>query len=125
MSASRTIRFTVALPSGKQQELQLPEATTVGELRWKAQKAFGHGFLNLYAANKLKLHEPEKTLHAAGVQIGDHITAVALPVSIATNGLAFALTSPASSIIVAWGALRFGANAPIGTKNVSKVCYSS
>eukprot|EP00435_Cladocopium_sp_Y103_P032372 s760_g8.t1 len=81
--------------------------------RWKqleqamAQKAFGRGFLRLVTADGHALIDPMQSLHAAGLQEGDHVTAVALQAKMTvTKGFeseAFALWCCGGDKIVTWG----------------------
>ena len=98
------LHLTVAFPgAGKRRYFDLPEGVTLTELRRSACEIFRLGFLRLIAPNCVLLTDPHSTLKDAGLKDGDHITALVLPISIATNGLAFAVSSTASTAIVDWG----------------------
>jgi hypothetical protein len=69
-----------------------------------AQKAFGLAeFLRLVTAEGHVLNDPEKSLEAAGLSEGDHLTAIAQQGKLAATKEAFAFWSPGSNRILTWG----------------------
>ena len=101
------IQVNVALPSGKRKSLTLEESSKVGDLRVLAQKAFWQGFLRLVAAGRV-LDDPEKLLNTAGIQDGDHLTAVAQQAKLAATEQAFALWCCGGDRLLTWGNRHFG-----------------
>ena len=83
------LQFTVALPSGRSEEFSLEPSSKVGDLRVLAQRAFQLGFLRLVAADRVV--DPTKSLQDAGLEDGDHLTALAVEAQVAATARAFAL----------------------------------
>ena len=79
------LQFTVALPSGQSETFSLPQSSKVGDLRVLAQKSFQRGFLRLVAADH-SVVDPTKSLPAAGLEDGDHLTAIAVEAKLAATG---------------------------------------
>ena len=94
---------TVALPSGRSEKFSIPQSSKVGDLRVLAQKAFQLGFLRLVAADH-SVANPTKSLQDAGIEDGDHLTAIALEAKVAATARAFALFCPGGGRVVTWGA---------------------
>ena len=67
---------SVALPSGRSENFAISRSSKVGDLRILAQKAFQLGFLRLAAADH-SVVDPTKSLQDAGLEDGDHLTAIA------------------------------------------------
>ena len=86
------LQVTVALPSGCSEEFSIAQSSKVGDLRVLAQKSFQRGFLRLVAADHHAL-DPTVSLQAAGLEDGDHLTAIVLEAKLAATGrtLRFAL----------------------------------
>ena len=78
------LQLNVALPSGRSEKFSLLQSSKVGDLKLLAQKSFQCGFLRLVTANNDML-DPAESLQAAGLQEGDHLTAVAIPVKVAAS----------------------------------------
>ena len=97
------LQVNVSFPSGSGETLQLPEHSKVGDLRLLAQKTFRKGFLKLVTFEGHVLTNPEDSLQAAGVQDGEHITAVAQRANLAATTEAFALWCCGGSRVVTWG----------------------
>jgi len=84
------LQVTVALPSGRVEKFSLPQSSKVGDLRVLAQKSFQLGVLRLVAADH-SVVDPTKSLQAAGLEDGDHLTAIAVKPKLAVAERAFAL----------------------------------
>ena len=97
------LRLAVALPSGRGESFSLPQSSTVGDLRTAAQKFFQQGFLKLVKADGHILGDPLESLQAAGLQDGDHLTALRLAVNLTATLKAFALWCEGGGAIVTWG----------------------
>ena len=96
------LQVSVTLPSGRSERLSLPESSRVGDLKILAQKLFQLGFLRVVAAGRLL--DPEESPQAAGVQEGDHLTAIVVQeAEIAATQDAFALWCCGGDRIVTWG----------------------
>ena len=101
------LQFTVALPSGRSEEFSLEPSSKVGDLRVLAQRAFQLGFLRLVAADH-SVVDPTKSLQDAGLEDGDHLTAIAVEAKVAATARAFALFCPGGDRVVTWGDPRCG-----------------
>jgi hypothetical protein len=97
------IQVQVALPSGKRKTLAIEESSKVGDLKILAQKTFGQGFLGLVTALGHVLNDPARSLQSAGIQDGDHITAVVHQAKLAATESAFALWCCGGDRLVTWG----------------------
>ena len=86
-------QINVSLPSGQSGTFSVPQSSKVGDLRVLAQKSFRCGFLRLVTADH-SVVDPTKSLPAAGIEDGDHLTAVAVEAKLAATGTAFALFCP-------------------------------
>lgn len=93
----------VSFPSGSGDTLSLPQSSTVGELKIRAQTSFGKGFLRLVTQNGRALTDPMESLQSAGVEEGDHLTVVAQQPKVAATGAAFAVWFCGGDRIVTWG----------------------
>ena len=71
------LKVDVSFPSGCGETLALPQNSTVGELKFLAQKSFRQGFLKLVTEKGHVLTNPEDSLLTAGIQDGAHLTVVA------------------------------------------------
>eukprot|EP00438_Fugacium_kawagutii_P029577 Skav212241 [mRNA] locus=scaffold4106:111099:111381:+ [translate_table: standard] len=85
------IQVHVTLPSGRSEALSLPLSSTEGDLKIQAQQILGQRFLKLISADGHILADPEKTLQAAGLEDGHHVTVVLLQPKVAATSRAFAL----------------------------------
>jgi len=81
----------------------------VGDLKNLPQKTFGKGFLKLVSAEGHVLTNLMDTLQAAGVQDGEHLTAVAQQAKVAASDCAFVLCCGGNQP-VAWGHPDMGGN---------------
>ena len=104
---SPMLRVDVALPSGREESLEVPLSSTVGHLKMLAQNSLGQRFLQLVTAAGLPL-DPMNSLEAAGVQEGDNLTALAQQPKMAATEKAFALWCCGGLRIVTWGNPRCG-----------------
>ena len=95
-------QVTVALPSGQSETFSLEPSSKVGDLRILAQKAFQRGFLRLVDADH-SVVDPAVSLQAAGLEDGDHLTAIAVEARLAATDRAFALFCPGGDRVVTWG----------------------
>ena len=84
------LQVTVALPSGCSEKFSIAQSSKVGDLRVLAQKSFQRGFLRHVAADHRAL-DPTLSLQAAGLEDGDHLTAIAVEAKLAATDAAFAL----------------------------------
>ena len=95
-------QVTVALPSGCSETFLIPQTSAVGDLRVLAQKSFQRGFLRFVTADHCTL-DPTLSLQAAGLEDGDHLTAIVQEAKLAATAAAFALFCPGSDRVVTWG----------------------
>ena len=95
-------QVTVALPSGYSEKFSIGQSSKVGDLKVLAQKSFQRGFLRLVAADHRAL-DPTVSLQAAGLEDGDHLTAIVLEAKLAAASEAFALFCPGGDRVVTWG----------------------
>ena len=96
------LQLNVSLPSGRSEKFSLLQSSKVGDLKLLAQKSFQCGFLRLVAANSHML-DPAESLQAAGLQEGDHLTAIAIPGKLAATDKAMALWCCGGNRVVTWG----------------------
>ena len=96
-------QIAVAFPSGRGERLLIPESSNVGDLRTLAQETFGQGFVKLVTANGVILTDATESLQAAGLEDGDHVTALAVEPILAASGGAFALCIRGGDRVVTWG----------------------
>ena len=101
------IQISVAVPSGHSENFSLPQSSKVGDLRVLAQKSFQLGLLRLVAADH-SLVDPTKSLQDAGLEAGDHLTAIAVEAQLAATDKAFALLCTGGHRVVTWGDPRSG-----------------
>ena len=102
------LRVTVALPSGNGASFRMGESSKVGDLKAGAQEFFGKRFLQLATTDGCVLTDPMKSLQAAGLQDGEHLTAIAGQAKLAGNGGAFVLWCLGGHGVVAWGSADCG-----------------
>jgi len=84
------LHVTVALPSGQGETFSLESSCKVGDLRALAQNLLRRGFLRLVAADH-SVVDPTLSLQAAGLEDGDHLTAIAVEPKLAKTHGVFAL----------------------------------
>ena len=96
------LQLNVALPSGRSETFSLLQSSKVGDLRVLAQTSFHCGFLRLVTAN-IDTLDPGESLQAAGLQDGDHLTAIAIPAKVAETDQAIALWCCGGHRVVTWG----------------------
>ena len=101
------LQVAVALPSGCSEPFSIPQSSKVGDLRVLAQKSFQRGFLKLVAADHHAL-DPALSLQAAGLEDGDHLTAIVQEAKLAATRQAFALFCPGGDGVVTWGDPDYG-----------------
>jgi hypothetical protein len=82
-------KVNVALPSGRSEEFSISESSKVGDLKVLVQKSFQLGFLRLVDADH-HVVDFAVSLQAAGIEDGDHLTAIALEAKVAATARAFA-----------------------------------
>eukprot|EP00435_Cladocopium_sp_Y103_P052315 s29_g16.t1 len=104
---SRMLQFTVALPSAQSETFWLQQSSKVGDLKVLAQKSFQRGFLRLVTADH-SVVDPALSLQAAGLEGGDHLTAIAVEAKLASTDHAFALFCRGGDQVITWGAPGFG-----------------
>ena len=99
------LQVYVALPSGKRKSLSIAESSKAGDLKRLAQKSFEQGFLRLVTAEGHVLADPNQSLQGAGLQEGDHLTAIVQQAKMAATEEAFAMWCCGSGgdRIVTWG----------------------
>jgi len=96
------LRVSVALPSGQGETFSLERSSKVGDLKVLAQKSFKRGFLRLVAADR-SMVDPTVSLQDAGLEDGDHLTAIAVEAKLAATDEAFAFFCPGGDWVVTWG----------------------
>ena len=96
------LQITAVLPSGCSEEFSIPQSSKVGDLRVLAQTFFQRRFLRLVTADHCAL-DPAVSLEAAGLEGGDHLTAIVLEAKLAATGAAFALFYPGCDRVATWG----------------------
>ena len=96
------LQVTVALPSGQSETFSLEPSSKVGDLRILAQHFFKRGFLRLVAADH-SVVDPAVSLQAAGLEDGDHLTAIAVEARLAATDRVFALFCCGGDRVVTWG----------------------
>ena len=101
------LQVTVALPSGCSEMFSIPQSSKVGDLRILAQKSFQRGFLELVVADHCTLN-PTVSLQDAGLEDGDHLTAIVLEAKLAATAAAFALFCSRGHRVVTWGSRNHG-----------------
>ena len=97
------LQVDVALPSGKRKSLSIAESSKAGDLKRLAQKSCEQGFLRLVTAEGHVLADPNQSLQAAGLQGGDHLTAIVQQAKMAATRRAFAMWCYGGDRIVTWG----------------------
>ena len=96
------LQVHVVLPSGKWKCLSIAESSKVGDLKCLAQKSFEQGSLfGLLLQLVRVLLDPTESLQSAGIQDGDHISAIALQAKVAATQKAFAWFC--GDEIITWG----------------------
>ena len=75
----------------KTESLSIAESSKAGDLKRLAQKSFEQGFLRLVTAEGHVLADPNQSLQAAGLQGGDHLTAIVQQAKMAATRRAFAM----------------------------------
>ena len=96
------LRVTVALLSGQSETLSLAQSSKVGDLQVLAQKLFQRGFLRLVNADH-SVVDPTLSLQAAGLEDGDHLTAIVIEAKVAKTHRAFALFCSGGDRVVTRG----------------------
>ena len=100
-------QVNIVLPSGRCESLSLPRSSKVGDLKILAQTYFGQGRFKLITAEGHVLLDPLESIYDAGLEDGDHLTAVACQSQVAATAKAFALWCPGGDRIVSWGNQEF------------------
>lgn len=99
----RMLRISISFPSGSGKTLELDELSKVKDLKLLAQRSFGRGFLKFVPAKGHVLTNPADSLQAAGIQDGEHLTAVAQDGKLIAANKAFALWCCGGNSVVTWG----------------------
>ena len=103
------LRVLVALPSGRAENLEVPESSKVGDLNFLARRAFKKGFIRLVTADGQILSDPLQTLTSLTSSTLLHrLTAVVRQVKIAATRKAFVLWCDVADRIVTWGDPEWG-----------------
>jgi len=103
------LRVLVALPSGRAENLEVPESSKVGDLNFLARRAFKKGFIRLVTADGQILSDPLQTLTSLTSSTMLHrLTAVVRQVKIAATRKAFVLWCDGADRIVTWGDPEWG-----------------
>ena len=97
------LRVSVALPSGQAETFSLERSSKVGDLRVLAQKSFQTWLLETCGCQTIAWWILQWSLQAAGLEDGDHLTAIALEAKVAATDRAFALFCPGGGKVVTWG----------------------
>ena len=118
------LQVYVALPSGKRKSLSIAESSKAGDLKRLAQKSFEQGFLRLVTAEGHVLADPNQSLQGAGLQEGDHLTAIVQQAKMAATEEAFAMWCCGSGgdRIVTWGRPDRGGDSSAVQKISSGMC---
>ena len=101
------LQIHVSLPSGRSETFSLPQSAKVGGLRVLAQKLFQRGFLRLVNADH-SVVDPTLSLQAAGLEDGDHLTAIVIDAKAAKTHRAFAVFCSGGDQVVTWGDPDYG-----------------
>ena len=109
-SAPEMLQVSLALPSGHNASLSIPQSSKVVDLKALAQQAFQKPSLRLVTAQGRILTNPAETLEAAGLQDGDQLTVIVGQAQLAANAYAFALRGAGGDRVVTWGNSRCGGN---------------
>ena len=102
------LRVSVSLPSGRTEKLLVERLSKVGDLKMQTESALGQRFLRLATAQNHVLTDLEESLEGAGIQDGDHLTAVTLPPHLSSTGKVFALWCSGEDKVVTWGTPEYG-----------------
>ena len=97
------LRIHVTFPSGSGETLSLPEHSKVGDLKLLTQETFRKGFVKLVTVEGHVLTNLANSLQTAGVQDGEHLTAVVQEVKVAATDSAFAMWCCEGNQVVTWG----------------------
>ena len=97
------LQVYVALPSGKWKNFSIAESSKIGDLKRLVQKSIEKGFLKLITAESNVLADPNQSLQAAGLQEGEHLTAVVQQAKMAATWRALAMWCCGGDRIVTWG----------------------
>ena len=97
------LHLTVALPSGRSENLALPESATVEDLKVLANQSLGRCHLRLITSEGQVLTDLAASLRDAGLKDKDILTAVARQVKVAATNKAFALWCLGGDSVAAWG----------------------
>jgi len=97
------LRISISFPSGSGKTLELDELSKVKDLKLLAHRSFGRGFLKFVPAKGHVLTNPADSLQAAGIQDGEHLTAVAQDGKLIAANKAFALWCCGGNSVVTWG----------------------
>ena len=112
------LQVTVAPASGnKRRKIELEKSSKVGDLKRLAHETLDELFLSLVTAEGRVLKDPAKSLEAAGVSDGDHLTAVVRQGKLASTAGAFALWSDGDGTIVTWGHEKVMHNCAVPTQS--------
>ena len=96
------LQVYVTLVSGKRNQFSMSQSSKVGDLKCVAQRYFEQGFLKLVTAEGRVLADPMQPLQAAGLQDGEHLTAVAQQAKMVATEGAFAIWCHGGRIVT-WG----------------------
>eukprot|EP00435_Cladocopium_sp_Y103_P046597 s360_g13.t1 len=97
------LEVNVSFPSGRGGSVSLPATSTLRDLKILAQNCLGQGFLRLVKGDGSVLTNSMDTLLHAGIQDGEHLTAVAQQAKVSRSGKAFAVWCYKGDGIVTWG----------------------
>ena len=109
----KMFRVNVSLPSGRFETLSLPPTSTTGDLKVLAQKSLRQGFLRLVSSKGHVLTNPMESLQVAGIEEGEHLTAVVQQPKVAATSAAFAVWCCGGDRIVTWGDPSHGAGSAV------------
>ena len=102
------LQLNLSFPSGRNETATIPQSFTVADLKTLAQKSFRQGFLRLVADEGQMLTDLSQPLQAAGIEDGDHLTAVAQQPRVTRTNSAFAVWCCGGDGIVTWGDPEWG-----------------
>ena len=115
------IQVTVALPSGRNATLSLPESSKVGDLKALARESLGQSLSYFVTENGRILGNPVESLQAAKLQDGDWLTAIVKHPQLAATNRAFALCRSGGESVLAWGNPDHGGAVGPQLRNVQQI----
>lgn len=97
-----SIQLTLALPSGRGENVTVPSTASVVDLKRAAQEVLGYQFLKLITADGNVLRA-SSSLESVGLRDGDAVTVILQQPNIAASLGAFALWCNGGDRVITWG----------------------